>query len=358
MQHWKVFSKVFPKKEAAAKVCASIGWLSTLANQADLIDGTVAHRIADLVNAGKQRLEEGLNLFLELTAALVNERLIGPARKMLKEARQQALELLRDKKALRRALKQQLGLMSPKITRSSNVPPAEKEPWGRLEIVICIVFTLFSVGMIGWAVVNTRNMAVSSFPIFAANPEFAWGVGGVIALLALFLEMIPDFFGFKGMVKKIYHGAVGVVTAAAAMVWVALFAKSAGLLGHGGGISADLESILAPEGTFLGLLPEQQDLLLTSSQFALEFLLPALGLAYVYQLVRSHGQAPPQVIVEDNPDYQRLAAEIERVSVEISELKKQIKAPARFEKHVGDILKQYRLKAQAYLLECCGQVRA
>lgn len=69
---------------------------------------------------------------------------------MLKEARQQALELLRDKKALRRALKQQLAEMPPKIARTSDAPPAEKKPLGRLEIVICIVFTLFSLGMIGW----------------------------------------------------------------------------------------------------------------------------------------------------------------------------------------------------------------
>lgn len=353
LRNWRVLSK----NKTVDNVWVSSEPLPDLANRPELIDRTHIIRTADSIVAGSLSAEEGMNNVIELTKAQVQDKLIVPLIKQLKAVRQKAIELLRVKKAQRKALKKQLGIMSPKFMRTVKEEPEDKKPWGLLEIIICIVFTLFSIGMMAWAVVNTRNMAVSSFPIFAANPELAWGVGGVIALLALFLEMIPDFFGLKGVLKKFYHGSVGAITAVAAVAWVGLFAKSAGFLGHGAGMSVDLESMLAPEGTFLGLTPEQQDLLLTSSQFCLEFLLPALGLAYVYQIVKSHGQSPPPVRVEENPDYQHLVREIEQLSAEIGDLKNQIKCAARFEASVDDIIKQYVLKAKSLLLECCGQVQ-
>jgi hypothetical protein len=204
--------------------------------------------------------------------------------------------------------------------------------------------------MMGWAVVNTRNMAISSFPIFAANPDFAWGVGGVIALLALFLEMVPEFLDLRGGARKTYHYILGSFTFAAAIIWVGLFAKSAGFLGHGESISVNLESLLSAKESFLGLSPETTDLLLTSSQFCLEFLLPALGLAYVYQLVKAHGKNLSHSVFEENEEYRKLTESMEKIENEISELKKQIKAPDLFERQVEYIINEYVLKAEAYLL--------
>lgn len=177
------------------------------------------------------------------------------------------------------------------------------------------------------------------------------GVGGVIALLALFLEMVPEFFHLKDVGRKAYHCALGALTFLAAVVWVALFAKSAGLLGHGEGISIDLESLLAPGESFLGLAPHQQDLLLTSSQFCLEFLLPAIGLAYVYQLIKAHGRSLPLIKYEDNEEYRKLSAAMEAVEGVIGDLKKAIKAPTRFERQAEHTINQYELQAEAYLLQ-------
>ena len=276
---------------------------------------------------------------------------ILPKKKKLLEGQNEALFRLPHKKAELKALRKQREKITPKIESLYTANLQEKMPWEIYKIVLCLVFGLASVSLMAWAVVNTRNMAISSFPVFAANPDFAWGVGGVIALLALFLEMVPEFFHLKGGCHKAYHIFLGAFTFVAAVIWVAIFAKSAGLLGHGEGISIDLESLLAPGESFLGLAPDQQDLLLTSSQFCLEFLLPALGLAYVYQLIKAHGRSLPLSRFDENPEFQKLTAAMDAVESDIGELKKRIKAPARFEHQVEHAINQYMLQAEACLLQ-------
>jgi hypothetical protein len=293
--------------------------------------------------------EEALRLVRDYhRSKILNEHII-PERAGLLEAKHEAVVKLPQKKDELKALKRQREKLAPKIERPEKAVLVEKIPWEFYKVIFCAIFALASISLMVWAVVNTRNMAISSFPVFAANPDIAWGIGGVIALLALSLEMTPEFFGLKDGGRKAYDGSLGVVTAVSAVTWVVLFSKQAGLIGHGAGISTSLESILAPEASFLGLSPQQQDLLLTIAQFCLEFLLPTLGLGYSYKLFKAHGRHLPPVSLEENPEYLNITREIAGLEEVVGDLKNQIMAPDRFEKKVEHQINQYVLKAEAYL---------
>jgi hypothetical protein len=79
--------------------------------------------------------------------------------------------------------------------------------------------------------------------------------------------------------------------------------------------------------------------------------LPALGLAYVYQLIKAHGRSLPLSRFDENPEFQKLTTAMDAVEGDIGDLKKRIKAPARFEPQAEHTINQYMLQAEAYLLQ-------
>ena len=288
------------------------------------------------------------NLSDELEEQVVNHHISKIRRELIEPNRQKftdnsvkAAEFLQEEKKIVSGLEKQRRNMKPKIETMVHDKAKISIPWETYKIVICLISGIAAVILIAWATFNARNMAVSSFPVFATNPSSAWGIGAIYIGIALFFEFGPNILNFDEFSRKIYHSIIIVITTIDIIIWCALFAKSAGLMGEDGGI--DVNALLETPPELFGFSAEFIDFVFTATQTSLEFLIPSIIFMYINYEFRMHSQTTSYVSVEDNKAYIQISNEIDKIRKRIGEYSEVVNASSHFERLVPEIEKEYKL---------------
>ncbi|ETR69269.1 MAG: hypothetical protein OMM_04039 [Candidatus Magnetoglobus multicellularis str. Araruama] len=216
------------------------------------------------------------------------------------------------------------------------------------KIVLCTVALIIGTTMVIWATINARNMAISSFPMFAANPGMAWGIGLIYLGVALVLEVGPEFLKLDEQWRKIYHIVIVSITALDIIIWCILFSKTAGLMGEDG-ITVDLNSLLEAPPELFGLDSSTVDFIFTAAQTSLEFLIPSILFMYVNYEYRQHIKSKPYVSIEDNPSYVSISSEIDKSRTNIGKYSESVNAISHFERLIPKLEKEYSSSAVSAL---------
>ncbi|ETR68104.1 MAG: hypothetical protein OMM_04759 [Candidatus Magnetoglobus multicellularis str. Araruama] len=293
--------------------------------------------------------EELENKVVEHHLNRLNRELIEPIKQKLHDNSIKANELLEEEKKKITNLEKQRRKVTPKIETIIDDGAKEKIPWEMYKIVLCTVAIIIGVTVVVWATINARNMAISSFPMFAANPGMAWGIGLIYLGVALVLEVGPEFLKLDERLRKIYHIVIVSITALDVVIWCILFSKTAGLMGEGDGISVDLNSLLEAPPELLGMDASTVDFIFTAAQTSLEFLIPSILFMYVNYEYRQHIKSKPYVSIEDNPSYVSISSEIDKSRTNIGNYSESVNAIGHFERLIPKLEKEYSLNAASAL---------
>jgi len=273
--------------------------------------------------------------------AKIRRELIEPNRQKLHDNSVKASEFLQEEKKIVSGLEKERRKLSAKIETIVQNKAKISIPWEIHKIVICVISGIAAIVLIAWATFNARNMAISSFPVFATNPSSAWGIGAIYIGIALFFEFGPNILNFDDFSRKIYHSIIIIITIIDIIIWSILFSKTAGLMGENGGI--DVNALLEAPPELFGLSAEFIDFIFTTTQTSLEFLIPSLIFMYINYEFRMHSHTKSYISVEDNPAYIQISNEIDGVRKRIGEYSEVVSAPSHFERLVPEIEKEYKL---------------